>query len=195
MTWLLWILEVHSLSVAVVKRRHISWTATTVQSEPVSPSFRAWFEADPSVPAALLEASDAISSVEAIGDNRFEARVTSSSFPLVKLQPVITFSCVRADSGGGVVVELLETNMECEGPAWATKVVMAASSIMRTDSVSTFRLDDDSIICDAVISTSFDLPKWVPVPLNYIQNAGQASIQQQIEGDVAATLRNLCSSY
>ena len=32
------------------------------------------------------------------------------------------------------------------------------------------------------MTASFDVPRWVPVPLKSIQNGGQNAIQKQVEG-------------
>ena len=41
------------------------------------------------------------------------------------------------------------------------------------------------------MTASFDVPRWVPVPLKSIQNGGQTAIQKQVEGDVGTMVSNL----
>ena len=41
------------------------------------------------------------------------------------------------------------------------------------------------------MTASFDVPRWVPVPLKSIQNGGQNAIQKQVEGDVGTMVSNL----
>lgn len=84
--------------------RQVVWTATTRQSLPAPPAFRQWFADEPSVPEQVLLAADAVSDIKSLGENRFEARVSTTQFPFVTLQPMVILSCDRSPDGAEVVV-------------------------------------------------------------------------------------------
>lgn len=122
------------LAVTINALRQVVWSATARQSRPAPATFEQWFREDPSVPKQLLLAADAISDVKPIGANRFEARVSTTTFPLVTLQPVIELAFDRSPEGAEVVVSrrsptrtptlcaaqltLEAQKMEVSGPAW-----------------------------------------------------------------------------
>lgn len=84
--------------------RQVVWTATTRQSLTAPPAFQQWFADDPAVPAQVLSAADALSDITALGENRFEARMSTTQFPFVTLQPMVILSCDRSADGTEVVV-------------------------------------------------------------------------------------------
>ena len=105
----------------------------------------------------------------------------------------MVFQCAR-DDDGALKIRLLEQRMEATGPAWATRIVVAAASVMETTSTSTFRLSDGSLTCESVVEASFQVPKWVPIPVGVIQEKGEASVVKQVEDDIAKMLINLVAT-
>ena len=69
--------------------------------------------------------------------------------------------------------------------------VEAMASIMDTTSTSVFTVENNELVCEASVTASFDVPRWVPVPLKRIQDGGQNAIQKQVEGDVGTMVSNL----
>lgn len=51
--------------------------------------------------------------------------------------------------------------------------------MMDSQSSTRYWLEDENgqLTCEATVVASFKVPRWVPVPLNVVQNAGQASVR------------------
>ena len=168
----------------------MKWRVETTEAVAATSAFREWFEAHPSVPGAVVAANDAITKVTSLGPDRYEARVEVGTFPLVSLTPIMSFVAERNDKQVAVTVE--DQRMEASGPAWATRIVLAAANVMDTKSTSRFFVDDnDFLTCSSVVETSFDLPKWIPIPVHVIQDSGITGIQKQVSSDLQLSLQNL----
>ena len=184
-------LAVALLAAPALALRTVKWSVQSTKSVAASPTFAAWFEGgSAAVNEAIVAANDAISGTKDLGGGRFEARVKSASFPLVQLEPVMTFTCAR-DGADAVSVVLDEQKMEATGPGWATRIILAVANIMDTTSTSTFRVEDNKLTCEANVEASFDVPRWVPIPLKNIQEGGLAAVTKQVEGDVEKMVVNL----
>ena len=171
--------------------RQVRWNVQSSKTVDATPTFAAWFrDGEAGVNEAIAAANDAISETKDIGGGRFEARVKSAKFPLVQLEPVMTFTCAR-DGADAVSVILDEQKMEATGPGWATRIILAVADIMDTTSTSTFRVEDNKLTCEANVEASFDVPRWVPIPLKNIQEGGLAAVTKQVEGDVEKMVVNL----
>lgn len=105
----------------------------------------------------------------------------------------MTFTCER-ESTSAVSVRLDKQEMEATGPKWATRIIIAMASIMETNSRSTFRVEDNELVCEANIEASFHVPRWVPIPLKNIQEGGLTAVEKQVNGDVAKMVVNLLKS-
>ena len=183
-------LAVALLAAPALALRTVRWSVQSTKSVAASPTFAAWFEGgSAAVNEAIVAANDAISGTKDLGGGRFEARVKSASFPLVQLEPVMTFTCER--DGGAVTVRLDDQRMEATGPSWATRIVVAVAEIMDTTSSSRFSVADGELTCDATVEASFNVPRWVPIPLKSIQEGGLKAVTKQVEGDVATMVVNL----
>ena len=173
----------------------VRWAAKATSAVAAPASFVAWFgDASSPVNEAIVGANDAISNVRDLGGGTFEATVAAAKFPLVTLTPTMTFTCAR-ESAAAVRITLDRQEMRATGPGWATRVVVAMASIMDTTSTSVFRITEDgALACEADVVASFSVPRWVPVPLDAIQNGGQGAIAKQVETDVATMVANLLAS-
>ena len=171
--------------------RTVKWEVKTTGRAPAPASFDAWF-ADSTNPVerCIVAANDAISEVSDLGGGNYEGRISGETFPLVKLQPVMEFSLTRS-SPRSISISLDKQRMETTGPRWACRIVEAMAGIMETTSTSVFTVEDDELVCEASVTASFDVPRWVPVPLKRIQDGGQNAIQKQVEGDVGTMVSNL----
>ena len=103
---------------------------------------------------------------------------------------VMEFSLTRQNPRS-ISISLDKQRMETTGPRWACRIVEAMAGIMDTTSTSVFTVDKGELVCEASVTASFDVPRWVPVPLKSIQNGGQNAIQKQVEGDVGTMVSNL----
>jgi hypothetical protein len=90
-----------------------------------------------------------------------------------------------------ISISLDKQRMETTGPRWACRIVEAMAGIMDTTSTSVFTVENNELVCEASVTASFDVPRWVPVPLKSIQNGGQNAIQKQVKGDVGTMVSNL----
>mmetsp|Transcript_2026 Transcript_2026/g.6036 ORF Transcript_2026/g.6036 Transcript_2026/m.6036 type:complete len:205 (+) Transcript_2026:204-818(+) len=182
------------LTRASAMARTVTWAVKVAASQPAPPTFGAWFaDAANPVESAIVGASESISEVIDKGGGKFEGRVAGAKFPLVTLEPVMAFSLDRRGPDA-VAITLDEQRMEATGPKWATRIVVAMASIMDTSSTSVFSVADGAVTCEAAVEATFDVPRWVPVPLKSIQEGGQKAIQKQVEGDVAKMVENLLKS-
>ncbi|KAJ8601366.1 hypothetical protein CTAYLR_005016 [Chrysophaeum taylorii] len=174
--------------------RQVTWTAGGALSAPVSPSFQRWFTEDPSVPEALVAASDSVSEILPLGNDRFEARVSTTTFPLVTLRPIFTLRCARKDASE-IVVTLEDQKMEVEGPAWATNIVLAATKAMDTHSTSKWTIrDQGELACEVLVESNIQIPGWIPIPTKVIQDVGQTSVAKQIDSDITTMLNNVVAN-
>mmetsp|Transcript_22973 Transcript_22973/g.72036 ORF Transcript_22973/g.72036 Transcript_22973/m.72036 type:complete len:199 (-) Transcript_22973:128-724(-) len=174
--------------------RQVTWTAKTRRSLPTDADFKSWFLQDDRVPACVIAASEVISDVTALGDDRYEAYLSSTTFPFVTLEPKMIFACSR-NAEGAIVIQLLDQKMDASGPSWATNIVLATSHIMNTTSTCKYWIDDgDELVGEASVATQFDIPRWVPIPVTVIQNSGQGAIQKQVDDDVLAVLAKLATT-
>ena len=171
--------------------RTVKWEVKTTGRAPAPASFDAWF-ADSTNPVerCIVAANDAISEVNDLGGGNYEGRISGATFPLVKLQPVMEFSLTRQNPRS-ISISLDKQRMETTGPRWACRIVEAMAGIMDTTSTSVFTVENNELVCEASVTASFDVPRWVPVPLKSIQNGGQNAIQKQVEGDVGTMVSNL----
>ena len=171
--------------------RTVKWEVKTTGRAPAPASFDAWF-ADSSNPVerCIVAANDAISEVSDLGGGNYEGHISGATFPLVKLQPVMEFSLTRS-SPRSISISLDKQRMETTGPRWSCRIVEAMAGIMDTTSTSVFTVEDGDLVCEAAVTASFDVPRWVPVPLKRIQDGGQNAIQKQVEGDVGTMVANL----
>ena len=93
--------------------------------------------------------------------------------------------------GPDVPAHWLICTQEATGPSWATRIVVAVAEIMDTTSSSRFSVADGELTCDATVEASFNVPRWVPIPLKSIQEGGLKAVTKQVEGDVATMVVNL----
>lgn len=171
--------------------RTVTWAVQTTASAPMTPTFDAWFaDSGNPVEAAIVAANDAISEVKDMGAGNFEGRIEGGTFPLVKLQPVMEFSLTRS-APRSIKINLDKQRMETSGPKWACNIVEKMAGGMKTTSTSVFTVVDGELKCEASVTASFDVPRWVPVPLKTIQNGGQKAIATQVEGDTVGMVANL----
>ena len=68
---------------------------------------------------------------------------------------------------------------------------MAATWTFGRDHRRTSQVQDGELSCEACVEASFDVPRWVPVPLKAIQDGGQKAIAKQVEQDVGSMVENL----
>mmetsp|Transcript_17455 Transcript_17455/g.53236 ORF Transcript_17455/g.53236 Transcript_17455/m.53236 type:complete len:198 (-) Transcript_17455:558-1151(-) len=170
--------------------RTVTWRIETSERKAVSPAFREWFQSAADVPQAVIASSDAISEVQSLGSDRYEAKVAVGGFPFVTLSPIMSFRA-RRDGDDTVDLTLTDQRMEVEGPAWAQRIVLAAAQVATTNSTSRFSVDDDLLRCESVVETSFNLPRWIPLPPQFVQDNGKAGLQKQVQADLRKSLANL----
>ena len=145
-------------------------------------------------PEQVLRATPSIDSIKDCGENIFTATITQSSFPLVTLTPKMTFKVeVVEPSSDRIVttVKLIEQKMEARGPTALTRIVLAASKTVTTESTTTFELSGNKLTGSAFVDIKMNLPRWIPIPSKTIQTGGQASMDSQIKSDLKATVEML----
>ena len=145
-------------------------------------------------PEQVLRATPSIDSIKDCGDNIFTATITQSSFPLVTLTPKTTFKVeVVEPSFDRIVttVKLIEQKMDAEGPTALTRIVLAVSKTVTTESTTTFELSGNKLTGSAFVDIKMNLPRWIPIPSKTIQTGGQASMDSQIKSDLKATVEML----
>ena len=142
----------------------------------------------------VLRATPSIDSIKDCGDNIFTATITQSSFPLVTLTPKMTFEVEIVEPSSDRIVttvKLIEQKMEAKGPKALTRIVLAASKTVTTESTTTFELSGNKLTGSAFVDIKMNLPRWIPIPSKTIQTGGQASMDSQIKSDLKATVEML----
>ncbi|GMI11327.1 hypothetical protein TrLO_g7762 [Triparma laevis f. longispina] len=170
--------------------REVKWHVSTSASTEVSPEF---FSAS-SFPEQVLRATPSIDYIEYTGENTYTATVTQTSFPLVTLTPKMTFEINVSEPAADKIitsVKLIDQQMEATGPSFATRIILAASRGVQTESTTTFELSDTTLTASAFVNITMKIPRWVPIPTKTIQSGGQTSMEKQVTSDLQSTISAL----
>ena len=77
----------------------VIWRVSTTQRLPVSPDVAQWLANSDEALPCVIEASESILSVEKLDDELYRGRVAQSKFPLVRIEPSMTFRVAREPNG------------------------------------------------------------------------------------------------
>ena len=77
----------------------VTWRVSKTQRLPVSPDVAQWLANSDEALPCVIEASESILSVEKLDDELYRGRVAQSKFPLVRIEPSMTFRVAREPNG------------------------------------------------------------------------------------------------
>ena len=89
----------------------VIWRMSTTQRLPVSPDVAQWLANSDEALPCVIEASESILSVEKLDDELYRGRVAQSKFPLVRIEPSMTFRVAR-EPNGRISTTLVEQEMQ-----------------------------------------------------------------------------------
>ena len=89
----------------------VIWRVSTTQRLPVSPDVAQWLANSDEALPCVIEASESILSVEKLDDELYRGRVAQSKFPLVRIEPSMTFRVAR-EPNGRISTTLVEQEMQ-----------------------------------------------------------------------------------
>mmetsp|Transcript_4814 Transcript_4814/g.9658 ORF Transcript_4814/g.9658 Transcript_4814/m.9658 type:complete len:254 (-) Transcript_4814:5-766(-) len=174
--------------------RLVKWDVQAAHSSPLSSPITL-------TPSLILSSTPSFTSILNLSSNHYQATATQTNFPIVKLNPVMTFECTVMDSEDGTIegieLKLLDQKMYASGPEWAKRIVIAASNNLNTTSITTFRKviegGREYIKGESSFTITMSIPRWVPIPTSTISSRGQDSMEVQIMKDLKDTVGKLCN--